>query len=560
MFRKLFIVVIALLFVASSAKSTEHTLIVKPKQDIAIGEISRLCSIERILPGGFIRVNVIDSELPALLSVIESYDTADKNVDKTAIVMSQSKEQFLDSFDTYPTLQQYKDIMNDFSVNHPELCTLDTIGYSTLGKPLIVARITGTEGFSSGNKTQALLVGSIHGDECIGYVNMLRLIDYFINLYNAESVEGERATKILNNMELYILPLLNPDGTYYETETSVDGSIRRNAREVDLNRSFPDRVYDSVNTTEGREAETAAMMEFVARKHIALSAVFHTGTYVANYPWDSRSDGKYSSNVSNCPDSLWYKRISMLYAGLNPGFTANSPFTDGITVGTAWYPVYGGHQDWIYIWHRSYELTIEIADDGIPPASELPMYWEQNKESTLAFLEHGMNGIHGTVSDEAGKPLKAKITLLEIPEIPVYSDSATGSFTRYVDDGLYNLVASCEGYEPDTLKNIPGYFNELTPVEFTLKMIQTNVEEITQNRFAIYPNPAMDCINIESFTDEIYEIELFDQSGRQIVIDGIGCGEECGSTSLALDYLPNGYYVLMFKTHNKIEYHQFIKL
>jgi carboxypeptidase D len=46
-------------------------------------------------------------------------------------------------------------------------------------------------------------------------------------------------------------------------------------------------------------------------------------------------------------------------------------FVGGITNGAAWYPLYGGMQDWNYLHGECLELTLEINEEKWPPASQV---------------------------------------------------------------------------------------------------------------------------------------------------------------------------------------------
>jgi carboxypeptidase M len=83
-------------------------------------------------------------------------------------------------------------------------------------------------------------------------------------------------------------------------------------------------------------------------------------------------------------------------------FQVGAPqFSNGTTNGAAWYPLTGGMQDYNYIWHGCMEITLELSCCKYPPASELPKFWEDNRNSLLQFIGEAHRGVKGFVKDEA---------------------------------------------------------------------------------------------------------------------------------------------------------------
>lgn len=52
---------------------------------------------------------------------------------------------------------------------------------------------------------------------------------------------------------------------------------------------------------------------------------------------------------SKSPDDETFIAVSKKYAHAHRKMWASKEFPDGITNGAAWYPLYGGQQDWDYI-------------------------------------------------------------------------------------------------------------------------------------------------------------------------------------------------------------------
>ena len=136
-------------------------------------------------------------------------------------------------------------------------------------------------------------------------------------------------------------------------------SGRENANNVDLNRSFPDRlsVKGSTKTshpylleeemfTNGREPETLAMMQWIVNNPFVLSANLHGGSVVASYPFDDTEKHRECCLEGKAPDDTFFKHLARVYASnhlyMHKGnLCQGDNFTDGITNGAFWYDVPG---------------------------------------------------------------------------------------------------------------------------------------------------------------------------------------------------------------------------
>jgi len=370
------------------------------------------------------------------------------NADFNPVMLDAGQIKNADAWDFYPTYDAYVAMMQQFETDYPTLCDIDTIGYSVNNRMLLVARISDSVGVEE-NEPEFLYTSSIHGDELTGAILMLRLIDSLLTGYGSDP----RVTNLVNNMDIYINPMANPDGTYNGGNNSVAGAVRYNANGYDLNRNFPDPVAGP-NPNGPWQPETIAFMNFAESRHFVMAANFHGGFEIFNYPWDH----KYALSA----DDDWWKYVGHEYADTAHAHAPSSymnQYDDGIVNGATWYVVYGGRQDYMNFNHQCREVTIELSDTKLIPASQLPAHWEYNRRSLLNYMEQALYGIRGIVTDAAtNQPLKAEVYVLN-HEIDgdsswVYSDLPVGNYHRMLNAGTYDVRFTSPCHKTKTFVNI----------------------------------------------------------------------------------------------------------
>ncbi len=373
-------------------------------------------------------------------------------------------------WDVYPTYDAYVSLMNQFASGYPNLCQLVNIGSSVEGRSLLFVKISDNVDQAE-DEPEFMYTATMHGDETCGFMLMLRLIDYLLSNYGVDT----QVTELVNNSEIWINPLANPDGTYNSGNHTVYGATRYNANGVDLNRNFKEPDEGDHPDGNAWQPETIAMMDFAADHHFVHSANFHGGAEVVNYPWDTWPDLH--------ADDDWYQDISHEYADLAQ---ANSPygymdgFDDGITNGWDWYTVAGGRQDFMNYFQRCRETTIELSNTKLLPESELNNHWNYNKDALLNYMDNVLSGIRGIVTDMYGNPLAAEITLVDhdFTNSQVWTDPAVGDYHRMVVAGNYILMVDAYGYSPKIIENIDITNDKSTIVNIELEELPEDLNPI----------------------------------------------------------------------------------
>ncbi|MCP4582933.1 MAG: hypothetical protein GY839_15085 [candidate division Zixibacteria bacterium] len=360
--------------------------------------------------------------------------------------MADDKDAILD-WDAYPTYTAYLSMMDDYQRIYPGLCEIVNIGTTVEGRQLLFARLSANIDTEE-DEPEVMYSSSMHGNETTGYVLMLRMIDYLLSNYGTDA----QITYLLDNSEIWINPLANPDGTYAGGNHTVNDATRSNSNGVDLNRNFADPDDGPHPDGYAWQPETIAMMDFFDVQSFVISANMHGGVEVLNYPWDTWARLH--------PDNNWWIDVCREYAD---SAQANSPsgymtyLNNGITNGYAWYPVSGGRQDYINYWRGCREVTLELSDDYILPEYLLPEYWDYNRGALMTYMEQAFYGIRGIVTDsETGLPIQATISVIghDADSSEVYTDPDIGDYHRMIEAGTYSLRFTSLGYIQQTVTGI----------------------------------------------------------------------------------------------------------
>ncbi|OFY74456.1 MAG: hypothetical protein A2265_08275, partial [Bacteroidetes bacterium RIFOXYA12_FULL_33_9] len=356
------------------------------------------------------------------------------------------------AWDSYPTYEAYEAMMYQYEIDYPGLCRIEEIGTTVEGRKILFAVISDNVSVNEA-EPRFMYTSTMHGDETTGWIMMLRLIDYLLSNYGTNT----QATNIVDNTELWINPLENPDGTYASGNSTVSGATRYNANGVDLNRNFKNQAYDHPDG-EAWQPESILMMNLVDSIHFVMSANSHGGIELANYPWDTWTTHFISGNPSTNgyytthADQDWWIDLASEFRDYAQ---ANSPvgyFTgenDGITHGADWYVVTGSRQDYYNYFGRCREMTYEVSETKLPAGSNLPSYWNYLYLGYLAYIEQVQYGFRGIVVDSLTlQPLYANIFINnhDSDQTDIYTELPFGDYYRPIKAGTYSVTYDANGY------------------------------------------------------------------------------------------------------------------
>ena len=406
-------------------------------------------------------------------------------------------------WDRYPAYSEYTTMMEKFQEDYPEICKIVEFGKSVQGRKLLTAKIS--DNANEEEKEPAFLcLSTLHGDELVGYVLMLHLIDYLLSEYG----KNKLITSLVDSVEIWINPLSNPDGVYYGGNSTISGARRNNANNIDLNRNFP--YVTDIGNSPDQEIEIKSIIDFAETHHFVMSADLHAGAEAAIYPWCCKS--------VVTVDNDWWRYVAMEYAYTAQGYSPVGYFDDKgwQGIGNGYFvccypmlPMNGVACDYFLYYKQCRNLYLELSETKKPAESRLDDYWQWNYQSLLDYIKQSLNGIKGTVTDElTGEPLNAKVFVEnhDKDSSHVYSHLPHGDYYRPIYEGRYDFTFSSDGYYPKTVQDVQIKNDAVTIVDVMLTKISSNI------------NPEIiNLVNRQKLTvNGLKTIEIYDLLGRKI--------------------------------------------
>jgi hypothetical protein len=247
------------------------------------------------------------------------------------------------------------------------------------GRPLYWVKISDNPEINE-DEPQVLYTGMHHAREAIGMQQMLFFMYYLLENYETDP----NIKNLVDNRELYFIPVVNPDGYIYNEETNPNGGgmWRKNRRNngggsygVDLNRNYGymwgyddegSSPYSWDETYRGPEAfsepENQAVKQFCEEHNFQFAFNYHAFGNDYLYPFG------YTNIYTPEPDK-------QIYEAFGQSMTVENHFVTG----TPWeilYSTNGDANDWLYgeqfTKNKVYGVTPEVgADyDGFWPSAD----------------------------------------------------------------------------------------------------------------------------------------------------------------------------------------------
>jgi hypothetical protein len=466
------------------------------------------------------------------------------------------------------TLAAYQDSLAALAARYPTLTREVVIGHSLQNRPIYALEVSDNPQVDE-DEPVLVLAATIHSDEDVGLDVTLAFARGLLSSYGVDP----GSTAKVNDSEIWLVPLLNPDG-WMLLESGTVRDWRKNLHDnngdeefdtadgVDLNRNFsfnweygaafPPTLPTYRGPSPFSEPEITGFRDLMSQIHPTVTLTYHQFGDVVIVPW--------LWNGRATPDSVTYRALASRIAGAITNLSG-APFgwyEDGQTAGFM--------DDWIYGTQGGFCFTVEITTNGLSTVDQAVT----RNQGGISQAWSELNGpqITGHVGSAAtGLPLDAEVEVLEIDTsqlLPRRTDPVTGRYRRLLVPGNYTLRVQAQGYlavtTPFQVLQGPTVIDVLLP-DSSLTTTSVAHDPGPALRLEAHPNPARERVHIGFDAGHAgpLRLDLHDLSGRRVrtLMDGVAAAGwsrvDWDGTDDSGRRLPTGVYVLRLARSGRVE-------
>lgn len=480
----------------------------------------------------------------------------------------------------YGGYSNYNELTADLDAlasNYADICTLSNLGQGRVGLGDIwMLKISDDVTDDEPGEADLFIVGCHHAREPMTVEVPISFATYLCENYSTDS----EIRNIVDNLEFYILPCLNPDGWIYDDVENTRNWWRKNGYDwpddepldygwgegtgVDPNRNYTymwgyDDYGSSPNwdsqiyrgPSAGSEPENQAIIALAEEKNFDAAVTFHQYGEVILWPWGytytpTPDDDRFVEMVQVMNDAI-YDHLGYEYSSSQLG-TINGDITD-----------------YLYGDFRTLAVTIELNESFYPDDSEIVPTCAMTDDVLRAWAEWCLDEFIG-IEIAYFKATWHDGETADI-EWDVYGAAETAGFNIYRESGV---IRDRERINGELISGRGPYIYvdaEVNPnlsYDYYLEAVsESGVPELfgpvhlvaaggSKKAFALYqskPNPSTGSavIAFDIPADAVVKLVLYDVTGRKvttIVDDTLPAGEHTAEVT----GFPTGVYIYRLDT------------
>lgn len=292
----------------------------------------------------------------------------------------------------YHTYAEIQSELPALANSHPAISRVTSIGNSLEQRELWAIKISDNVSQDE-DEPVVVLLGAHHAREWISVDVPFLIARYLVENYTTDP----SVAQLVNGAEIWIVPMVNPDGHQYSVTT--DRLWRKNRRNngdgsygVDLNRNYsyqwggPGSSGDTFSETYRgpapfSEPETQALRTFLEQQAPKALISYHNYSQLVLYPWGyTNSPAPHKALLDSLAVAMAHKIRSVHGVNYRPGQSSTLYLASGDTT------------DWLYALLGAPAYTIELRPDSYSPGFELPEgeiqpTFEENLPAALMLID-----------------------------------------------------------------------------------------------------------------------------------------------------------------------------
>lgn len=451
------IVLITIILVAYNSYKTNNE---KADVKISVAELLQKRKIKKFLSKD-VNLDKVDY-VKASVNMKQFFELQQQGFDPQ-LEVEIDKDELIDQ--QYHTFAEVNEIIEYYKKSFPEIVHVEKIGEGSVKKLPIWAIKISDNPRDHESEPSVLFTGIHHAKELLGAEVCLYLLKYFCQNYYSD-----RKVKFwVDNTEIWIVPVINPDGYYLVMDTNNAPNFwRKNLTDNNLNGRFDsekdgvdlNRNYDYNWIAEGdsdprswyyrgpypfSEKEIQAIKNLTFREKFVFHLDYHSYGEIILYPWDNFKappDIDLIIDIAKEMAKRVTKKAQLVHYSIGP---------------------LNGRLGQSSVWMRGkasvLSYTVEVGDSHFPKGRYLPEIISQNANAAFYILDRlSFSLVEGIVRNAYSKvPVSAELEVFELNSPVVVnpvSDPMTGYYCKVLLPGLYTLKFSSPGFRTKMIHSV----------------------------------------------------------------------------------------------------------
>jgi subtilisin family serine protease len=326
------------------------------KKELVRIYLKEIKDLDKIVP---MQLDIVDNNenyVDAVLTTeeIKKLEKQDFEIENSSFIM----EDVFNKSDDYHTYEETLIEMQTIVTNYPDIARMYNIGQSIEGRTIWAIKISDNVALDE-DEPEILIVGGHSGRELMSSEIPLFQAKYFTENYEIDY----KINEIVNNIEIWFIPIINPDGHVYVEK--IDPLWPKNRRDngdgtfgVDIKRNYGYQWgYDEIGsssdsstsnyrgTSAFSEPETQAIKNFIDAHNITYALSYYNYGEQIFYPWDYINQ--------DTPDHAKFLELANALQSELPNYKIGNPLD-------FYYPSNGDFNDYLYGEKGIFALTIRV--------------------------------------------------------------------------------------------------------------------------------------------------------------------------------------------------------